>query len=238
MSPALAPPWCIFADEGKSVAVIRAGRPGEVADVRFVPDDVVARLVSHANHWPAFAGLVAEELRALNEVHRMAKEIARVPSMFDDPAVRELLSEHVMPGLFAEKENPHMSDPVNHPKHYSVHPSGIEAIEICEHFSFTVGNAIKYLWRAGQKGNALEDIKKALWYLERAVKAGDGYAISESLAWKIAMVVAAEPDSALGRALMRLVGAAAEEVRRPRKTALALEVLAQELKKTIESAAT
>ena len=136
----------------------------------------------------------------------MAKEIARVPSMFDDPAVRELLSEHVMPGLFAEKENPHMSDPVNHPKHYSVHPSGIEAIEICEHFSFTVGNALKYLWRAGEKGSRLEDLKKAIWYFERASENHESYASTPALVWKVAMVVAADPHSVLGSSLVLLFG--------------------------------
>lgn len=60
-----------------------------------------------------------------------------------------------------------MSDPVNHPRHYNVHPSGLEAIEICEHLSFCLGNAVKYVWRAGEKGDRLEDLKKAEWYLIR-----------------------------------------------------------------------
>ena len=42
-----------------------------------------------------------------------------------------------------------MSDTVNHPAHYNTHPSGVECIEITEHFNFNIGNAIKYLWRAG-----------------------------------------------------------------------------------------
>jgi len=70
------------------------------------------------------------------------------------------------------------SEGVNHPAHYNQHPSGVEAIDIIEHMSFNVGNAIKYLWRAGLKpGEAtLKDIDKALWYLnrerERLVKMG------------------------------------------------------------------
>ena len=43
-------------------------------------------------------------------------------------------------------------DKVNHPKHYTNHPSGIECIEITQHHDFCIGNAIKYLWRAGIKG--------------------------------------------------------------------------------------
>lgn len=60
-----------------------------------------------------------------------------------------------------------MADNVNHPPHYNAHPSGIEAIDICEHLSFCLGNAVKYVWRAGQKGDRIEDLKKALWYLDR-----------------------------------------------------------------------
>jgi hypothetical protein len=59
-------------------------------------------------------------------------------------------------------------DPVNHPKHYTSHPSGIECIQITEHMSFTLGNAMKYIWRADLK-NGVEDLKKALWYIEREI---------------------------------------------------------------------
>ena len=62
-----------------------------------------------------------------------------------------------------------MSDPVNNPSHYTGHPSGIEAITITEHFNFCLGNALKYIWRAGLKGDALEDLKKARWYLDREI---------------------------------------------------------------------
>ena len=60
-------------------------------------------------------------------------------------------------------------DPVNHPSHYTGHPSGVECIQIAEHFNFCLGNAIKYIWRAGEKGDALEDLKKARWYLNREI---------------------------------------------------------------------
>lgn len=61
-------------------------------------------------------------------------------------------------------------DAVDHPSHYTSHPSGVECIEVVEHFSFCVGNAIKYLWRAGLKGDALEDLKKARWYIDREIR--------------------------------------------------------------------
>ena len=48
-----------------------------------------------------------------------------------------------------------MSDPINHPEHYTSHPSGVECIEIAEHMNFCLGNALKYLWRAGLKSDGL-----------------------------------------------------------------------------------
>jgi hypothetical protein len=62
-------------------------------------------------------------------------------------------------------------DPVNNPKHYTSHPSGVECIEITRHMGFNLGNVMKYIWRAGLKDvevtdKDLEDLKKALWYLK------------------------------------------------------------------------
>jgi len=60
-------------------------------------------------------------------------------------------------------------DNVNHPKHYNEHPSGIECIDVCQWFGFNVGNAIKYLWRAGlkERNDFNQDVEKAIWYLKR-----------------------------------------------------------------------
>ncbi|NKR80178.1 DUF3310 domain-containing protein [Rhodococcus hoagii] len=63
----------------------------------------------------------------------------------------------------------HTADPVNHPGHYTSHPSGVECIQITEHMSFCLGNAIKYIWRADLKGNAIEDLQKARWYVDREI---------------------------------------------------------------------
>lgn len=62
-------------------------------------------------------------------------------------------------------------DPVNHPAHYMAHPSGVECIQVTEHMNFCLGNAVKYLWRAGQKDSApqIEDLKKARWYIDREI---------------------------------------------------------------------
>jgi len=63
-----------------------------------------------------------------------------------------------------------MSDNVNHPKHYTEHPSGVECIQITEHMGFNLGNAVKYIWRADLKGNQVEDLKKAVWYINREIQ--------------------------------------------------------------------
>jgi len=57
------------------------------------------------------------------------------------------------------------NDPVNHPKHYTEHPSGVECIEITKHMNFCLGNAVKYIWRADLKNDAIEDLEKAVWYI-------------------------------------------------------------------------
>jgi hypothetical protein len=63
-----------------------------------------------------------------------------------------------------------MTDMVNHPPHYTVHPSGVEAIEITRHMNFNLGNAIKYIWRADLKGNATQDLEKAIFYIQDEIK--------------------------------------------------------------------
>jgi Protein of unknwon function (DUF3310) len=69
------------------------------------------------------------------------------------------------------------TEEINHPKHYNLHPAGIEAIEVIEHFTFNVGTAAKYLWRAGLKVSPngderdarIRDLKKAAWYIDREI---------------------------------------------------------------------
>jgi hypothetical protein len=63
-----------------------------------------------------------------------------------------------------------MNDLVNHPKHYTQHKSGIECIEITEHLMCNRANAIKYAWRANDKGCTREDLQKCEWYINREIK--------------------------------------------------------------------
>jgi len=62
-----------------------------------------------------------------------------------------------------------MTDMVNHPPHYTSHPSGVETIQITEHMNFCLGNAIKYILRADLKGKKVEDLEKAVWYINREI---------------------------------------------------------------------
>lgn len=62
-----------------------------------------------------------------------------------------------------------VNDPVNQPKHYTGHPSGVECIQITEHMGFNLGNAMKYIWRCDLKLDAVEDLKKAAWYINREI---------------------------------------------------------------------
>ena len=67
-------------------------------------------------------------------------------------------------------------DQVNHPQHYISDPSGVECIQITRHRNFNIGNAIKYLWRAGLKneGKHIEDLKKAIFYIDDEIKRLNG----------------------------------------------------------------
>jgi hypothetical protein len=76
-----------------------------------------------------------------------------------------------------------MHDPVNQPSHYTSHPSGIECIKVTEHMNFCIGNAIKYMWRAGlkseeglqQSDKTIEDLEKAIWYISREIQRIESY---------------------------------------------------------------
>jgi hypothetical protein len=65
-----------------------------------------------------------------------------------------------------------MSSNVDHPSHYGGADNTYEAIRVIEAWGadFCVGNCLKYLCRAGKKGDELEDLLKAQWYLSRRVE--------------------------------------------------------------------
>ncbi|OAV06998.1 DUF3310 domain-containing protein [Moraxella catarrhalis] len=89
----------------------------------------------------------------------------------DDPKLyKEIKEQKQMFESLKKKEA--TQDPVNHPSHYTSDPSGIECIQITRHRNFNIGNAIKYLWRAGLKdGNSdIQDLQKAVWYIQDEIE--------------------------------------------------------------------
>ncbi len=80
-------------------------------------------------------------------------------------------------------------DAVNHPAHYTSSPSGIECIAVTRRLSFNCGNAVKYLWRAGDKdpSKEIEDLLKAAWYIGDELAHAVVVAIPASHEWKRAV---------------------------------------------------
>ena len=63
-----------------------------------------------------------------------------------------------------------MTDMINNPPHYTSHPSGVECLTITRHMGFNLGNAVKYIWRADLKGAAIDDLRKAAFYIADEIK--------------------------------------------------------------------
>ena len=106
------------------------------------------------------------------------RKITNIP-----PDIMTLLAQHLAESEIDDYDfNVVQSDNVNHPDHYTSHPSGVECINITRHYCFSIGNAIKYLWRAGLKKDAsltdkqkeIEDLKKAVWYINDRIKQLEG----------------------------------------------------------------
>ena len=99
------------------------------------------------------------------DVERRTMAITQIEHIKDSLHARLANSPDVRhPDIFDIKD-----DPIN-PSHYKF--ANFEAIEICEHFNFCLGNALKYILRAGKKHQSrkAEDLKKAIWYLQREIK--------------------------------------------------------------------
>lgn len=86
-----------------------------------------------------------------------------------DTIPQYLRTGHYVTGRQADRDPVPTTERVDHPAHYTSNPSGIEAIDVCEHLNFCRGNAMKYIWRAGLKDSEVEDLKKARWYLDREI---------------------------------------------------------------------
>ena len=92
-----------------------------------------------------------------------------------------------------------MTDIINHPAHYTGVTAEIECIDIARHLNFQLGNAFKYVWRAGKKGGKgkeIEDLKKALWYLEDSIRNGyNDFDKCDHIAEEITLLVTRDEDT-------------------------------------------
>lgn len=86
---------------------------------------------------------------------------------FDTPNLR-------LPETRSSNDQPIAAEDAINPSHYRKHPSGIECIEVTRHLNFNIGNAIKYLWRYQDKGDAIENLKKAQWYIDDEIRRLEG----------------------------------------------------------------
>jgi hypothetical protein len=103
-------------------------------------------------NWERTKTLIQPNPRLIGSEDAVARPKARLATSADFP-----ITEFIMP------------DPVNHPSHYTT--GGIETIDFIEakSLNYNLGNAVKYITRADHKGNRLQDLQKAKWYLEREI---------------------------------------------------------------------
>lgn len=126
-----------------------------------------------------------EDTRIRDAIDRWYNYINPKPKYFYNLSTREQIdfinsykydNENTMYSIFEYNyiSDNVINDSVNHPKHYTSHPSGVECIEITRHHCFSIGNCIKYLWRAGLKDDSnlsikdkeIEDLQKIIWYID------------------------------------------------------------------------
>lgn len=105
----------------------------------------------------------------LREIAIEGWETARVLAVTDGHHASERAATRILEQLRRHEEEGKPPDTVDHPPHYA---NGVECIDIAEHLSFNVGNALKYVWRRHAKGDPVENLRKAEWYLRRAREYG------------------------------------------------------------------
>ena len=102
--------------------------------------------------------------KSIYQPEPVTKTPAKAGSLVKTADAPRIVLEHF--GVDIDKAH----DPVNHPEHYKV--GGIETIDFIEakSLSYNLGNVVKYLTRADHKGNKLQDLQKAQWYLNREIE--------------------------------------------------------------------
>lgn len=90
------------------------------------------------------------------EYDKTTRKLERRPGLMDGD------TQETLPGV--------PKNTVNSPDHYTWHPTGIECADVSEHFDKNLGSALEYIWRAGRKINAIEDLQKAIWFINREIE--------------------------------------------------------------------
>lgn len=146
------------------------------AATRSIEDDI-ARLTSaraHGHEDIQFGSREVHLAQLVPAVPATEEDSEHVMSYTDEEAPEGITVIQVAPTTTGREKN----TPVAHPVHYNADPSGVECIDIVRHRNFNIGNAIKYLWRAGLKvavgrsarEKEIEDLKKARWYLADEIR--------------------------------------------------------------------
>jgi len=132
----------------------------------FSSDKPVAQLAYEAGKAQA---QVDKYWKAVGEVQKAALSPERIAELTAQAAKPKARMQSAEDNHQIEMFEP-KTDPVNHPAHYKV--GGIETIDFIEakDLSYHLGNVVKYVTRADHKGNKLEDLRKAQWYLTRAIE--------------------------------------------------------------------
>ncbi len=146
----------------------RAYRVGELDDPADDDAPIAVGIAPDGN----LAYVVSDEPLTLQEQADFFDKLRGNPLPFDK-WIESANVEITAPGSckinIPDEETMEEHDPVNKPKHYTTHRSGVECIELTEKLSFNLGNAFKYVFRRADKENALQDVSKAEWYLKREI---------------------------------------------------------------------
>ena len=98
------------------------------------------------------------------------KNIGWVQTCYQNTNYKEIMKENSVEIVSKDLKVKSSNDLVNHPKHYTEDPSGVECIELTSCLSAPISNSLKYLWRCGLKDEDIQELGKAMFYLDYAIE--------------------------------------------------------------------
>lgn len=130
------------------------------------PFDVQSLLTEIAPNAEANPDVYAPARTRASDISAQSGDDNRIDRRSAAPGPKEPISDVHESGTASPAPG---EDAIN-PAHYRKHPSGIECIEVTRYMNFNVGNAIKYLWRYMDKGDPIENLQKAQWYIDDEIR--------------------------------------------------------------------